>query len=292
MEYLHVFAFGQLRMHYREQVVTSFPTRHVAELFGYLLLNQQVAHNREKLTDILWPQTGTAQARARFSTVLWRLRGLFNELGLTADDFMQVTRQSLRFTPGAALRFDLLDFEQLVSASGRTEDMAQRESLLVSALDQYRGELFEGLYSDWCLRERERVARLHLRALGQLMACLMRREAYEEAAAVGNDLLAEDPLREEVHRALMYCYWQTDQRARAVNQYLQCADHLMDEIQVLPMTTTMDLYQRILADRLRVAQTNGATQTRQETLAQAYAEFQKAGKRLAELLDAVEAEEW
>jgi len=38
------------------------------------------------------------------------------------------------------------------------------------------------------------------------MYCYIRQNEYQEAIEVGQTLLDNDPLREEIHRALIYCY--------------------------------------------------------------------------------------
>ncbi len=41
------------------------------------------------------------------------------------------------------------------------------------------------MYSDWCLIERERLARKYLQALGELMYCHIRLKDFAQAIVVG-----------------------------------------------------------------------------------------------------------
>ncbi len=283
---LHVFAFGKLRMQAGDRVVETFPTRHVEELLGYLLVHPETAHNREKLIDMLWPDTATENARARFSTVLWRLRRLFGQIGLPPDHFLHVTRQSVSLAPRASWQCDLVSFEAYLAQAARAETGGQREQALRAAIDRYHGELFEGIYANWCLLERERLARLYLRAVGQLMVSLMRRAAYDDALVLGEAILTQDPLREVVHRAMMYCYWQSGQWQRANQQYERCARQLMDELEVLPMPETVNLYRQILAERYRygLGEREGQEPIQLE-LQHAYQAFEQAAHHLSYLLE-------
>jgi DNA-binding SARP family transcriptional activator len=287
---LHVYGFGQLRLEYRDAVVASFPTRHVEELFGYLLVNQQVHHNREKLMDMLWPRISASRARARFSTVLWRLRTSFSELGLPADSYLQVNRQSIAFNPAVGWEFDIGFFEAEVSRAAQCENEKEREAALRAAVNAYRAEPYEGLYANWCLRERERLARLYLRTMGQLMVLLMQRRAYQEALHFGHKILQDDPLREEVHRALMFCHWKLGDHRRALEQYEICARMLDEELQVMPMAQTASLKQLILTDRMRLTQRDlSPDDPRQDALREAYVSFEAAATRLQDLLRQAEA---
>ena len=291
MQQLNVFGFGHLRLQYADAEITTFPTRHVEELLSYLLVHRNVPHHREKLIELLWPRTATSRARPRFSTVLWRLRSLLGDLSLTPDDYLQVNRQTVAFVPGSTWFFDIVSFEDALRRAARAPDAAQREEALRQALETCRGEPFEGLYANWCLRERERLARLQLRAMGQLMSLLMQRKAYHEAILCGQEILEADPLREEVHRALMFCFWRSGEHASAAQQYEACAVLLEEELQIRPMAQTVELQQRIVRDRLRLsaAQLPEADPLRQE-IESAFVTFQSAAATLNALLTAAETQ--
>ena len=285
MDCLRVNAFGKLRMQFNGAELTAFPTRHVEELLGFLLLHPQQHHNREKLIEMLWPHSSRVNVRARFSTVLWRLRRSLDSIGLEADDCLEVSRQALCFLPPADWSFDVQEFQDALQCLRRQEDDREREQILLRVVASYRGELFDGLYANWCLLERERLARLYLRAAGQLMLLLMRRKAYEEALTYGHSILEHDPLREEVHRALMYCYWQLGQFTYATEQYQTCAELLMNELRILPRQATVDLYQQIMTDRFATSQTEADVDDPAHVqLQHAFAEFQMAGQRLSRML--------
>jgi DNA-binding SARP family transcriptional activator len=293
MSDLHVYAFGKLRMQCGNVEVASFPTRHVEELFGYLILNPRAHHSREKLIEILWPSSSPHNARARFSTVLWRLRAIFSQLGLLMDDYLQVSRDWVAFAPRHTIRLDTAAFESMLTtttAPARPSGEGQPEQLLRAAIALYRGELCEGIYADWCLLERERLARYYLRALGHLMAHLIQHEAYEEAVSLGQKILQYDPLREEVHRAIIYCYWQMNAPVQAVYQFQACSHLLMEELQTVPMPETLNLYRQVMAGRLHHFQ-NSIMHTNLADIGveAAFREFQQAGDKLNELLVSLES---
>jgi DNA-binding SARP family transcriptional activator len=82
------------------------------------------------------------------------------------------------------------------------------------------------------------------------MAGLVRQERFQEAISAGQLILESDPLREEVHRALMRCYWRLGQRSAAAQQFQRCAKLLQAELQILPMPETIALYRTIVEERL------------------------------------------
>jgi DNA-binding SARP family transcriptional activator len=284
---LQAFAFGNLKLQYDGLVVADFPTRHAEELLGFLLINQRVAHPREKLISLLWPDTELAKGRGRFSTALWQLRRLFGEMGVCSESYIQASRKSVCFDPEQHLQFDVTQFKQRLAQAELTLDVVEREELLSSAVELSVGDLMDGIYSDWCLIERERLARLRLRAQGQLMASYVSRHAYQRAVEIGQMILSEDPLREEVHRALMHCYWQMGHRTQAIQQFHLCAVELMNELQVSPMPETISLYRQITEERLVIVRSNTETETYPRAVQAALSEYLRAGEKLNKLLDSL-----
>jgi DNA-binding SARP family transcriptional activator len=282
---LQVRVFGKLRLQSGQCRVDNFPTRRAEELLAYLLIHQRARHSREKLVDTLWPDAALNNGRASLSTTLWRLRSVFERLEVPATDYLQANRDWVSLTPTAALESDHLSFERDVVAAERATDDETRQERLQQALALYRGVFCEGIYSEWCLRERERLERLYLRAQGQLMAGLMRQKRYDEAVGAGLAILDNDPLREEVHRALMRCYWKMGQRSAAAQQFQHCARLLQAELQILPMPETISLYRAIVEDRLTEL---GAAHDdpREEQLRVAFDHFLDAAQQLDAALEA------
>lgn len=193
MALLHIQAFGKLQMQYQDKTTTTFPTRHVEALFGYLLLYPETEHHREKLIELLWPDGSPDNARARLSTAVWRLRSVFDSLGLDTAVYLPASRDWIAFTPTRPYSCDLAQFEQALTQAGQTRNETLREQCLQTAVALYRGDLFDGLYPDWILIAREQFARRFLQALGELMAACLARHAYAEALAHGQTILAADP---------------------------------------------------------------------------------------------------
>jgi DNA-binding SARP family transcriptional activator len=284
---LQVRVFGKLRLQSGQCRVETFPTRRAEELLAYLLIHQRARHSREKLVDTLWPDAGISNGRASLSTTLWRLRGVFDRLQVPAADYLQTDRDWISLEPSTALSCDHSDFEQQMRAAERASGDEARQEQFLLAIELYRGSFCEGIYAEWCLRERERLERLYLRAQGQLMAGYMRQARYQEAIDAGKQVLENDPLREEVHRALMRCYWRLGRRTAAAQQFQRCARLLQQELQILPMPETIALYRDIVEERLEELGAAEAT-PRDLELRAAYDNFLAAAEQLNSALDAAE----
>jgi DNA-binding SARP family transcriptional activator len=68
---------------------------------------------------------------------------------------------------------------------------------------------------------------------------------YAESLACGQLILQTDPLREDIHRALMRLHAAQGERALAMRQYEVCRDLLAGELGIVPLAETQTLYAQI-----------------------------------------------
>jgi DNA-binding SARP family transcriptional activator len=108
------------------------------------LLNNNIAHRREKLAGLLWPDSSEDNARNNLRQALWRIRKTIGDGYLVAD------KVSVSFT---AEKDYWLDAQVLETAA---ESDAPVEAL-EKAISVYEGALLPGFYDPWTSLERERL---------------------------------------------------------------------------------------------------------------------------------------
>jgi DNA-binding SARP family transcriptional activator len=286
MAHVRVQVFGKLRLQNGDTRLEHFPTRRVEELLGYLLINQKTPIPRDRLVEVLWPDSSPANGRASLSTALWRLKTVFGQIEAADQEYISSTRESIAFSPKKPVAFDLVEFERYLDKAAKAKSDKQRIGALQSAVALYKGGFCEGIYAEWCLVERERLERSYIRALGVLMSIHISQGKYDRAIPFGKKILTLDPLREEVHRALMSCYLALDRRVDAVRQFQSCANLLQRELNVLPMGETIDLFRHIIDDRVEDRSSNGSLPAAyQSRLNQAYESFLSAADELNSLIE-------
>lgn len=251
MSQLMIRLFGGVRVCHDDRPSDMRITRTTQKLLAYLLLQRSYSP-REALACLCWCDQPEDHARSSLSTALWRLRRLL-EPDETARGAYLITSATgdVSFNWESRHWLDLAIFEQAASkALAQQPEMLRppEAAELTHALTLYTGDLLEGLYDDWALRERERVRAMYLDSLCRLMIYHRHRGAYAESIAAGHKILALDPLREEVHRELMRLYLASGERASAIRQYQACRDALAVELDIAPMVETETLYRQILAE--------------------------------------------
>lgn len=148
---------------------------------------------------------------------------------------------------------DLAEFERRFAADDHAGALAlwPREALalragscLLAGFDLPSAPSF----LDWLDAERRRVHEL-------VRACALRRAerlveegAFTAALSLLEELAAEDPLDEELHRRVMAAAWRGGDRARALRQYETCRRALREGLGLPPVQTTSELAEAIRQD--------------------------------------------
>jgi len=253
MSILKLHFFGSLHiLRTHGGVPVSVTTTHkVQALLAYLVLHRDRTHTRDVLLAEFWPDYNQHRARNALNTTLWRLRQAIEPDGVPAGTFVSTSPSGeLGFDPGSNYWLDVAVFE---AEAGRflSKEPGRRQpadaQALQGVLALYTGDLLEGFYDDWALRERERQRLLYLKCLASLLNWYQEHQEYEVALSYGQQILDHDPLREEIHREMMRLYLKTGRRPLAVQQYNTLRTILSEELGIAPMASTRALYRRIVA---------------------------------------------
>ena len=248
--------FGPGRAQFADRPLVGFPNQQAYHLFCYLILNRQQPHHRERLAAVFWSEYPTAISRKYLRDALWRLRQNLQAVGALYDAYLRVDDVSVSFDNSAAYWLDIEEFERTVK---RFEDLrggdlsADASAQLEHAVDLYVGELLEGAYQDWCIRDRERLNMLYVNALGKLIAYHEANGSYERGITFGERILQHDITRERVHRQLMRLHWLCGNRSAALAQYKRCVQVMREMLDVAPMEETRLLYEQMLHDEFNPA---------------------------------------
>ena len=246
MSQLYIHLFGEMQAVQSDGRQLRLPPS-TQSLFAYLILFHQRSHSRESLTNLFWEDVPYKNARRCLSTTLWRLK---KELPSDADCLAVSESGNVQFAYNNNQWIDILSFEENANRGlhAPMEAMGDADAgLLEEAISLYRGDLLDGYYDEWVLRERERLHLLYLRTLSRLMRYYGGRNELAKGIDYGQRLLAVDPLREQIHRELMLLHMKNGDRSLAIQQYESCRRVLADELGIVPMPETQSLYKRLLS---------------------------------------------
>jgi DNA-binding SARP family transcriptional activator len=244
MALLRIQLLGAVRVFHADHTYDARLTQALQPLLAWLVLNRKKTHAREALTELFWAEQREDRARRCLSTALWRLKQALEPDGVQPGAYLISTAATVGFNNDSDHWLDVAAFEEGVGllrtlghATGNAHDWLRAEG----AIGHYTGDLLEGFYEDWAIRERERLRLLYLDSLATLLTHYSQADAHDDALRCGQQILALDPLREDIHRELIRLHLQRSHRALALRQYEQCRAVLADELGVEPMEETRAL---------------------------------------------------
>lgn len=295
MSVLRISLFGEMRITLDDRPIVTNMTRTTQALLAYLLLLPHHPHSRDVLADIFWGDRNQEQARRCLNTSLWRLRRVLEPEGILPGSYLLTAPNSdIGFNWQSNHWLDVTAFDHAAQrALGQPIEYLQSEGVqsLEAAVSLYTGELLEGFYDNWALRERERLRQVYLNSLALLMKTLRRQGLFERSLENGRKILELDPLREDVHREMMQIFFESGQRALAIHQYEVCCNLLDTELGIGPMAETQALYAQIApeSDRLRRASlTPGASPDVRHALHQLRSTLRNLDKAHSQLLKTIQ----
>ncbi|MBI4297143.1 MAG: hypothetical protein HY676_01275 [Chloroflexi bacterium] len=252
--YLDIRCLGPFEL-YRQGVRVSPETvqrRKVLTLLKILLTvkNHGSRVPKDTLIDHLWPEDPLQVRTSQFYVLVHELRRLL-EPADARGSWVFVLNEGDRyyFDQHGPCRIDVREFEATLHLGQKAEAEGDMESAIAAyegAVDLYRGDFMEDdPFAEWCQWERERLREAYLEVRQRLAALYGRSGAWERAVKGLRAALRIDPLREEVHRALIYALWASGRRDEAVRQYQACRELLLRELDVAPLPETEHLLERI-----------------------------------------------
>jgi DNA-binding SARP family transcriptional activator len=250
MGILQVGLFGGVRATHNNWRTEVQLTRENQGLLAFLLLQRHRFHSRETLADMFWGEHSQQKARGSLNTALWKLKKALEPEGIPTGTYLKTSHAGeVSFNRNSQYWLDVEVFERSINKILACPFESIEESQLSELhkiLGLYQGDLLEGLYNDWALRERERLRILYVKSLVYLLQYYGFHHAYERAISYGQQILDLDPLREEIHREVMKLYLVNGQRTLAVKQYESCCSTLAKELGIAPMENTQALYTQIV----------------------------------------------
>jgi DNA-binding SARP family transcriptional activator len=208
--------------------LTSRPAQ---TLLAFLLLNSGMAHRRDRLAGVLWPDSAESSARKNLRNAVWQLRKAIGDGYLLAD------KETVAFNVDAPHNLD-------IAALAREPAEGDIDALLAAA-SAYKGELLPGFDEDWVRLARERTWMQFERRMRALLDRLAAAQRWTELRAWATHWIALGQAPEPAYRAWMLASAAQGDLAGMAMAYRRCVQALKEELDVPPSAETRALYERL-----------------------------------------------
>lgn len=224
------------------------PPRRSRLVLQYLVTHGGGPVPRDVLLETFWPASSPAAARNSLNVAVTLLRRALRP-AFGDRPVVVFGDEAYRIHPSVEVRMDRDRFERLVreaSAARRSGDHAEAARLLRAAADLHRGPLFaDEPYEEWIVGMRRVQEAARLSALTDLGDSLAAIGDLEGSVEVLRTVLDAEPVREDVHRALMERFVRQGRPYLALRQFEECAQHLRRRLAAEPAPETWALRERI-----------------------------------------------
>nr|WP_281070289.1 AAA family ATPase [Paeniglutamicibacter kerguelensis] len=209
------------------------------ELLAYLVLHPGIRVPRPVLAGTFWPDTPERQAMTNLRRELHNLRQL-----LEGVDCLAASNGAIGWIPAPGLRVDVQVFaaeREAALLAASEPDLREFLAHAQLALDEYRGDLMPGNYSDWVPAARERIRTECTALCDETVAAWTALGEGRHALAVAGQRIAIQPLEEAGYRGLIRAHLALGDRAAALHAFHRCTAVLERELGVAPSAETRNL---------------------------------------------------
>lgn len=220
-------------------------------MLGVLMLEPGRPVAAGRLIGLLWEDTPPPTARNTLQAILSRLRKALRDADGDVPDPSRLLTQgdgySLLVQPETV---DLHRFRVLVEQARAVDDPESRSAGLTAALELWRGPALADA-ADGAVRARlcDSLEELRFAALSDRIDADLAAGRHAELVEELCRLVAEYPLREQLHGQLMLSLYQCGRRADALDAYRRVRRLLVDELGIEPGPQLRTLEALIIADR-------------------------------------------
>lgn len=210
--------FGHLQLQAGDVIHTRFYSQKVASLLARLACFPRRQFGREEIIDLYWPESDLRAGRVNLRTALASLRRQLEPPGVQFGTVLNADYTHIGLNP-AAVTTDVAQFEEAIAHAKRANSLSERTAALQSAYRLYRGELLPGLYDDWVLIERDRLAAQFRTVTVQLQDTAIRAGELTAALDYSWRRVASETVDEQAHLTLLELLVKTGQLQVAQQQY-------------------------------------------------------------------------
>lgn len=250
---LELRCFGGLEIQLHGEILPpeAFARKKALLLLKMLVLKAGNPISRDALIERFWPGVDPKAGANRLHGIVHVLRSAI-EPHRHEKRWIYICNQGefYYFNMESPHWIDIYAFRRHAADASRALENERTEEAVLhleGALSLYRADLFaDDPYSDWCRQERMELQNRYLEMIMLLAeSCSLAGEVDRSIECLRRGLRT-DPLREDIHQALIQTLADNGRRQEALQQYNECKRLLAEELGVEPLPATRRL-ERLLA---------------------------------------------
>lgn len=227
----------------------AWTTRRARDIFCYIATSKHRRVGKEVLIDEFWPDEDPSTVEKNFHPTISHIRKALNSRQAFKQNFIIYRDGAYQLNPELSYSIDTEEFEDLVrqaESAKRTKNAAVLRESLEAAHDLYRGEFMPGIYENWAEERRNFYAEQHMRVAAGLAKLSLSEKKWTAALKYANEVLGDDPFREDMHRLVMKVFASQGKPANVKKHYEQFEDLAKKELGIEPAPETRRIYNELM----------------------------------------------
>ncbi|MEO7674290.1 MAG: BTAD domain-containing putative transcriptional regulator [Pyrinomonadaceae bacterium] len=227
----------------------AWTTRRARDIFCYIATSKHRRVAKDVLIEAFWSGEDPATVEKNFHPTISHIRKALNSRQSFKQNFLMFRDGAYQLNPELSYRIDSEHFEHLIAeaeTAKREKDTKQLRANLEAAHALYRGEFMAGIYDDWAEERRHFYVEQFARVLNALAKVSFTEKRWVAALKFANEILRDDPYREDVHRLVMKVYASQSKPASVKKHFEDLHELLKKDLGIEPAPETRRLLQELV----------------------------------------------
>lgn len=234
----------------RPLAADAWTTKRARDILCFIASRRHRRASKDTIIDTFWGESDFEAVEKNFHPTVSHIRKALNSNQPLKQNFLLYRDGDYQLNAEFSYSIDTEEFDRLVAegeAARRARDFDHCISLYESAINLYRGDFMHGTYDEWVEEQRTYYREQYLRLLEALAAVAQKTEDWARSLRLAQQILREDPYREDVHCMLMRAHAGLGNRHAVREQYESLRKLLKNELGVEPAAETQKVYKELVA---------------------------------------------
>jgi LuxR family maltose regulon positive regulatory protein len=227
----------------------AWTTRRAHDILCFIASRRHRRASKETIMDTFWGETDFDVVAKNFHPTVSHIRKALNSNQPLKQNFLLYRDGDYLLNPDFAYSIDIEEFDRLVAegdSARRARDQARCIAHYEAAVKLYRGEFMSGCYDEWAEEQRSYYNEQYLHMLETLAVAAHGQKEWPHALQLANQILHDDPYREDIHCLVMRTHAAQGNRAAVKEQYETLRALLRKELGIEPASETQKVYRGLI----------------------------------------------
>jgi len=234
----------------RPLAADAWTTKRARDILCFITSRRHRRASKDTIIDTFWGEADFEAVEKNFHPTVSHIRKALNSNQPLKQNFLLYRDGDYQLSPDFSYSIDTEEFDRLVTegeTARRAREFERCINLYEAAVKIYRGEFMQGTYDEWVEEQRSYYREQYLRLLEALSAVAQKTEDWTRSLHLAQQILREDPYREDVHCMMMRAHAGQGNRHAVKEQYETLRKLLKEELGVEPAAETQKVYKELIS---------------------------------------------